>query len=408
MARTPASSSRAATTTRSTASASTSRALTDKLGARRPDERLPEDLHGVRAAVRADRSGVAGRVLPHGGRGRGRRRCGRWTTVATHGRAVLHRRRRPTRSACCWRQAATGQVTVLRGYEGTTARRLAGWRAHEEALAQERVRLRRGVAREPSRTSRSPATPASRWAARRRGSRSRTRGASTPAIGRTTSTRRGWPSQWWSGGHAKRTAPANGGDVRKVALSYSQTAQHDLYLGTFLYTDCGKVRVVGGRRGDDHDLYSNEYGGTVANLKVARQRARRETTPSRSPLCSTRTPPAPGTTSTSITSGRLSRRTFRTRRRSTRTSRSPSTSTPTTATRSLRPGTSGNSRSSGSRATPTCTWASSGTTSGSGSARPIRTPRSRSPARRLRATWCRSRLAGPPSAHAIGYGETLQ
>ena len=63
-----------------------------------------------------------------------------------------------------------------------------------------------------------------------------------------------------------------------------------------------------------------------------------------------------------------------------RTCRSPSTSTPTTATRSLRPGTSGNSRSSGSRATPTCTWASSGTTSGGGSARPTRTPRSCSPA----------------------------
>ena len=49
-----------------------------------------------------------------------------------------------------------------------------------------------------------------------------------------------------SGGAAatrQRTAPTNAGDVRKVALTYSQTAQHDLYLGTFLNTDCGKIRV---------------------------------------------------------------------------------------------------------------------------------------------------------------------
>ena len=43
--------------------------------------------------------------------------------------------------------------------------------------------------------------------------------------------------------------------------------------------------------------------------------SRRETTQSRSPLCTTRTPPAAGTTFTSIISGRLSRRTFRTRRK---------------------------------------------------------------------------------------------
>ncbi|MCC6586726.1 MAG: hypothetical protein IT168_08550 [Bryobacterales bacterium] len=38
----------------------------------------------------------------------------------------------------------------------------------------------------------------------------------------------GWPSQWWSIGHAKRTAPNSAGDVRKASLRYSQTEQHDL------------------------------------------------------------------------------------------------------------------------------------------------------------------------------------
>ena len=80
--------------------------------------------------------------------------------------------------------------------------------------------------------------------------------------------RGGWPSQWWSTGHATRTAPANGGDVRKVAFSYSQTAMHDLYLGTFLNTDCGKVTVSVDGVVTTHDLYLNEFGGTTANLKV--------------------------------------------------------------------------------------------------------------------------------------------
>lgn len=82
----------------------------------------------------------------------------------------------------------------------------------------------------------------------------------------------GWPSQWWSGGHARRTAPANVNDLRKVSLSYSQTALHDLYLGTFLNTDCGWIRVVlDGVEvpGSPFDLYLYEYGGTTANIKIA-------------------------------------------------------------------------------------------------------------------------------------------
>ncbi len=82
----------------------------------------------------------------------------------------------------------------------------------------------------------------------------------------------GWPSQWWSTGHASRTGPADAEDVRKVSLRYSQTEQHDLYLGTFLNADCGKVAVkIDGVAvpGSPFDLYLNEYGGTTAMLKVA-------------------------------------------------------------------------------------------------------------------------------------------
>ncbi len=82
----------------------------------------------------------------------------------------------------------------------------------------------------------------------------------------------GWPSQWWSAGHASRATPNDSTDIRKVSLRYSQTAQHDLYLGTFLNTDCGKVAVtIDGAEaaGSPFDLYLNEFGGTTANFKVA-------------------------------------------------------------------------------------------------------------------------------------------
>ena len=82
----------------------------------------------------------------------------------------------------------------------------------------------------------------------------------------------GWPSQWWSMGHAKRTGPNNGADLRKVTIKYSAKEQHDLYLGTFLSTDCGKIRVeVNGVETAESpvDLYLDEYGGTTASIKIA-------------------------------------------------------------------------------------------------------------------------------------------
>ncbi|MBI4905710.1 MAG: hypothetical protein HY820_18905 [Acidobacteria bacterium] len=79
----------------------------------------------------------------------------------------------------------------------------------------------------------------------------------------------GWPSQWWSTGHARRCAPSSAQDVRKVSLRYSYTQQHDLYLGTFLNTDCGKVSIsVDGDAPTTHDLFLSEYGGTTANIKL--------------------------------------------------------------------------------------------------------------------------------------------
>ncbi|MCL4486934.1 MAG: hypothetical protein M1570_02230, partial [Chloroflexi bacterium] len=81
-----------------------------------------------------------------------------------------------------------------------------------------------------------------------------------------------WPSERWSMGHAKRTGSNDANDVRSVTIKYSATEQHDLYLGTFLYTDCGKISVeVDGAATAESpvDLYLNEYGGTTANIKIA-------------------------------------------------------------------------------------------------------------------------------------------
>jgi hypothetical protein len=82
----------------------------------------------------------------------------------------------------------------------------------------------------------------------------------------------GWPSQWWSGGHARRTAPADATDLRQVTIKYSATEQHDLYLGTFLNIDGGWIKVeIDGVEAPDSpfDLYLYEYGGTTANIRIA-------------------------------------------------------------------------------------------------------------------------------------------
>ena len=114
---------------------------------------------------------------------------------------------------------------------------------------------------------------ASRWAAIRRGSRSPTARCKYTGFWEDYKYgAAGWPSQWWSKGHAKRTGPNDLADVRAVTIQYSATEEHDLYLGTFLNTDCGKVGVtVDGVAPAESpvDLYLNEYGGTTANVKIA-------------------------------------------------------------------------------------------------------------------------------------------
>ncbi len=166
-------------------------------------------------------------------------------------------------------QTATGQVTVVRGYEGTAPRAWpAGtrmsklcltsgfspdveWRATISNIAVEGhagLKVAGGSARIEESDARCKYT--GYWEDYKYGT--------TPA----------WPSQWWSAGHAKRTAPNDAGDLRKVVLSYSQTEEHELYLGTFLNTDCGRIRVSVDGVESEHDLYLDEYGGTVANVKV--------------------------------------------------------------------------------------------------------------------------------------------
>ena len=78
-----------------------------------------------------------------------------------------------------------------------------------------------------------------------------------------------WPSQWWSAGHARRCGPSSPQDGRSITIRYSYPRPHDLYLGTFLYTNCGKIAVsVDGDAPTTHDLYLNEFGGTTANIRL--------------------------------------------------------------------------------------------------------------------------------------------
>ena len=55
------------------------------------DERLPEDVHGLRAAIRERRAGSPGRLLPHGGRGHLRHDVDGGRHLEAHRRPVLHR-----------------------------------------------------------------------------------------------------------------------------------------------------------------------------------------------------------------------------------------------------------------------------------------------------------------------------
>ena len=80
----------------------------------------------------------------------------------------------------------------------------------------------------------------------------------------------GWPTQWWSLGHAKLCAPNDAQDRRAVTIRYSYPSQHDLYLGTWLGRDAGRIAVsIDGGMPVVHDLYLNDYNGLAAMKRLA-------------------------------------------------------------------------------------------------------------------------------------------
>jgi len=80
----------------------------------------------------------------------------------------------------------------------------------------------------------------------------------------------GWPTQWWSLGHAKRCAPNDAQDQRTVTIRYSYPREHELYLGTWLGRDAGRIEVrINGGAPVVHDLYLNDYNGLAAMKQLA-------------------------------------------------------------------------------------------------------------------------------------------
>jgi hypothetical protein len=80
----------------------------------------------------------------------------------------------------------------------------------------------------------------------------------------------GWPTQWWSLGHAKRCAPNDAQDQRAVTIRYSHPREHDLYLGTWLGRDAGRIEVtIDSGTPVVRDLYLNDYNGLAAMKKLA-------------------------------------------------------------------------------------------------------------------------------------------
>jgi len=80
----------------------------------------------------------------------------------------------------------------------------------------------------------------------------------------------GWPTQWWSLGHARRCAPNDSQDLRAVTIRYSYPREHDLYLGTWLGRDAGRIQVtIDDGTPTTHDLYLNDYNGLAAMKEFA-------------------------------------------------------------------------------------------------------------------------------------------
>jgi hypothetical protein len=80
----------------------------------------------------------------------------------------------------------------------------------------------------------------------------------------------GWPTQWWSMGHARRCAPNDAQDLRRVTIRYSYPRAHDLYIGTWLGRGAGRIEVTIDRGAPVvHDLYLNDFNGLAAMKKLA-------------------------------------------------------------------------------------------------------------------------------------------
>jgi hypothetical protein len=155
------------------------------------------------------------------------------------------------------------QITVQRGYENSTA---AAWPA---GTRLKKVSPVTGVAADIEwRVTISNITVT--------GDRSLKVGGSAPRIEESDSRCKyqgpwedyrygaGWPTQWWSGGHAKRTTSGT------VSVRYNYPSAHDLYLGTFLSTESGEISgSVDGDTPSSHSRYLNEYGGTTACIPLS-------------------------------------------------------------------------------------------------------------------------------------------
>ena len=94
--------------------------LLDKTRRGGSDERLPEDVHGLRAAIRERRAGAAGRLLPHGGRGHRPTRRGRWTTRRNSPAAGTSSARQPRSASNCCPWSRERRSPWQRGYEAST------------------------------------------------------------------------------------------------------------------------------------------------------------------------------------------------------------------------------------------------------------------------------------------------
>ena len=170
-------------------------------------------------------------------------------SVATHWRAVLHRRRSQRGAVAAGGGGPrTGHRPAwVRGHDGAV---LAGWRADEEALAHERVRVRRGVGRdhlEHRGHGRRQPQGGRRGGADRGGRRAvqvhRLLGGLQVRRGRLAlAVVEHGPRDAHRASQRRATSGRSRSPIRRRRCTTSTS-------GTFLNTDCGKVARLRGRRG---------------------------------------------------------------------------------------------------------------------------------------------------------------